>query len=201
MTTAIGQDRPYVQTDLEKDFHDYVSQKAKEPDRRSPLLKARAYYPGEIINACPFDKDVAHLDKTEYCEHLVGFTDPEQGINPKNLPTFYYPQTVRPDRDGRVRLDRQTRRPVGSIFTDQNNPLPIIPGRHRLVLATTCFRVYDPQPQIVVQRLDEEPVYLDHVPKLPPGGNLPRVPAPEDMNDPDDPALVPAGVDFLNDDE
>jgi len=199
MASTVGEDRPYVQTDLEADFRDYIQTKAKEPDRRSALIKARSNYPGEIINACPFDKNIAHLDKNQYCEHLVGFTDPEQGVNPKNLPTYYFPQTYRPDALGRVRMDRQTGRPTAPLFTDQFNPQPIIPGRHRLVLGTTCFRVYDTAPQIVVQRPQEDVMYLDQLPAR--TAEVVSVPAAETLNDVDDPALVSARTDFLTDDE
>lgn len=124
-------------TDRDTETRSYVPERVAKPDRRSKLIKARAKYPNEIINACPYDGDPRHLDEKTYCKHLIGFTDPDEGIDPKNPPEFYYPQTRR--------RHVATGKPTEHVFTDGSNPLPIPEGAF-LVEGTTCYRVYVQNP-------------------------------------------------------
>jgi hypothetical protein len=133
-------------TDQNTETRNYLPERLVKPDKRSKLIKARAKFPGEIINACPYNCTVNELDHRTYCKHLIGFTDPDEGIDPNDPPEFYYPQTRRRDpKTGKAHREH--------IFTDGTNPLPVPEGAF-LVEGTTCYRVYvqDP-PKLPVERL------------------------------------------------
>jgi hypothetical protein len=143
-------------SDQDHDFGSYEPAVQPRKDMRSKLEKAKQKFPGKVINACPFDDDDGHLDERQYCHHLVGWTDPEDGINPKNLPRIYYPQKRRMETDPKTGVEREG----VHVFTDGTDPQAIVAGDH-LVLSRTCYRVYrnvpapekppDPRTQLLAQ--------------------------------------------------
>lgn len=90
----------------------------KVKDMRSDLMKAKGESDqGAPPNFCPFDADPDHLNDQGYCEHLVGFSNDQETMEPVKY------------------------RPSGHPYLCGEKPVPIPKGA-KLVRVTTSYRVY-----------------------------------------------------------
>lgn len=99
--------------------------KGKQPNANlSPLMKAKKKASeGEKVNFCPFGCQEEDLDDHGYCNHLAGFTLPDDQKT-------YEPMVMDPQKEKRV--------------VDGRRKLPV-PKNAKLERITTCYRVYLPE--------------------------------------------------------
>lgn len=109
----------------------------------SPLMYAKSKTKsGNKVNACPFGCVDRQLDQHGYCRHLVGFTVPGET-------QWYYPMTMGP---GGRRIVKPKTVPDEELSVEGEEPIlktvaePVKEG-DRLVLITSCSRVYRDVPQ------------------------------------------------------